>query len=157
MKTQNWKRILFWVVVCEAVGGLSGWLSREGLQIYMETAKKPPLMPPGILFAIVWPILYALMGYAVSRFFDSDSKDREQGLLIFFVQLLANFLGSPVFFRFRAYGAALGMIGVIWLLILLMLVAFWQIDKKAAYSQIPYFLWVTFAAYLNAGVWFLNS
>lgn len=44
MKTQNWKRILFWVVVCEAVGGLSGWLSREGLQIYMETAKKPPLI-----------------------------------------------------------------------------------------------------------------
>lgn len=157
MKPQNWKRILFWVVVCEAVGGLSGWISREGLQVYMETAKKPPLMPPGILFAIVWPILYALMGYAVSRVFDSDSKYREQGLLIFFVQLLANFLWSPVFFRFRAYGAALGLIGVIWLLILLMLVTFWQIDKKAAYSQIPYFLWVTFAAYLNAGVWFLNS
>ena len=133
---------MFWVLVCEAVGGLSGWISREGLQIYLETAEKPPFTPPGILFAIV---------------LDSDSKYREQGLLLFFTQLLANFLWSPVFFRFQAYGAALGLIAVIWLLILLMLVTFWQIDKKAAYSQISYFLWVTFATYLNAGVWFLNS
>lgn len=42
-------------------------------------------------------------------------------------------------------------------LIAVMIRLFSQVDRKAARLQIPYLLWVLFAAYLNAGVFFLNS
>ncbi len=44
----------------------------------------------------------------------------------------------------------------LWLLILAMTLQFRRADKAAAVLQFPYLLWVAFAGYLNAGVWFLN-
>jgi len=37
-----------------------------------------------------------------------------------------------------------------------MILSFRKVDKLAAWLQVPYLLWVTFAAYLNFGVWMLN-
>ena len=37
-----------------------------------------------------------------------------------------------------------------------MILEFRKVDKTAARLQIPYLLWLTFAAYLNWGVWQLN-
>ena len=33
---------------------------------------------------------------------------------------------------------------------------FRKVDPIAAWLQVPYLLWLTFAAYLNFGVWRLN-
>ena len=38
-----------------------------------------------------------------------------------------------------------------------MILVFRKIDPLAAKLQIPYLLWLTFAAYLNLGVWYLNA
>ena len=45
---------------------------------------------------------------------------------------------------------------MLWVLIAGMIVLFRRADRTAALLQIPYLLWVTFAAYLNFGVWVLN-
>ena len=37
-----------------------------------------------------------------------------------------------------------------------MIAAFATVDRPAAWLQVPYLLWVSFAAYLNLGVWLLN-
>ena len=55
-----------------------------------------------------------------------------------------------------AYGAALLWLLVMWVLIIAMIAVFRRVDRPAALLQIPYLLWVTFAAYLNYGVWMLN-
>ena len=34
MKKSNWKVYAFWIVLAEAVGALSGWLTRKGVKIY---------------------------------------------------------------------------------------------------------------------------
>ena len=47
-------------------------------------------------------------------------------------------------------------LAVLWLLIVWMIAEFAKVDKTAAWLQVPYLLWVSFAAYLNAGVWRLN-
>ena len=51
---------------------------------------------------------------------------------------------------------ALAWLAVLWALIVGMIVLFRRADRTAALLQIPYLLWVTFAAYLNFGVWVLN-
>ena len=42
------------------------------------------------------------------------------------------------------------------MLVLWMMASFYRLDRPAALIQIPYLLWITFAAYLNCGVWLLN-
>ena len=157
MKKQDWKPYVVWIIFTETVGGLSGWLTRKGVGFYRTTIIKPPLSPPGIVFPIVWSILFALMGVGAARIYISPaSRDRSRALGIFLLQLAFNFFWSIIFFNLRSFGLALLWLVVLWLLILWMIQAFHKTDSLSAYLQIPYILWVTFAAYLNFGVWRLN-
>lgn len=155
---RNWKPYLFWILLSEAVGALSGWLTREGTQIYAQTIVKPPLSPPGWVFPVAWSILYALMGIGSARIYSAPlSRWRSLGLNLFVAQLVVNFFWSPIFFNAQAYGAAF-----FWLLLLLtlaaaMTAAFYREDRLAGLLQIPYLLWLSFAAYLNYAVWQLNK
>ena len=149
---------LRWILLTEAVGILSGILSREGTAVYEQTALKPALTPPGILFPIVWTILYALMGISAARVAAApESRTRSRGLNLFVIQLVMNFFWSLIFFNAQAYGFALVWLLGMWVVIIGMILAFKGVDRTAALLQIPYLLWVTFAAYLNYGVWRLNG
>ena len=157
MLKRNWKTYAFWILLSEAVGALSGWLTREGTKIYQSTVAQPPLSPPPLVFPIVWGILFALMGIGAARIYLSPvSARRTRSLLLFLVQLLFNFFWSIIFFNLQTFGFALIWLAVLWLLILWMTLSFAKIDKAVALLQIPYLLWVAFAAYLNYGVWTLN-
>ncbi len=154
MKKPNY---LIWILAVEAVGVLSGFLSRGGTVLYNEMIQKPALSPPAILFPIVWTILYALMGIGAARIAAEDAGPvRSRALNVFIAQLILNFFWSLIFFNAQAFGFALIWLLVMWALIIWMIVLFWNVDRTAALLQIPYLLWVTFAAYLNYAVWQLN-
>lgn len=154
---QNWKSYFFWILLVEAVGALSGWLTREGTEIYAQTIMKPPLAPPGWVFPVVWSILYALMGISAARVcLAPPSKARSLGLNLFVAQLVVNFFWSPIFFNLQAFGLAFLWLLLLWGLVLCMILAFRKVDPLAAKLQVPYLIWLTFAAYLNLGVWYLN-
>lgn len=157
MKQRVWKPWALGILLTEAVGALSGLLSREGMALYAAQIQKPPLSPPGWVFGVVWPILYALMGISALRIWRlPDSPERRRGLNLFIAQLIVNFFWSPIFFNTGAYGLALLWLLGLWVLVLAMILSFRRTDKLAAVLQIPYLLWLTFAAYLNWGVWQLN-
>lgn len=150
-------KYFLWIMGVEGVGLLSGILSRRGTEFYEMTAIKPALTPPGILFPVVWSVLYALMGASAARIAAApERRARSVGLNIFVVQLIFNFFWSLLFFNAQAYGFSLLWLLAIWILIVGMILLFGKVDKPAAALQIPYLLWVTFAAYLNWGVWKLN-
>ena len=158
MKKSSWKPYAFWILFSEAVGALSGWLTRDGTKIYNETIAQPPLSPPSIVFPIVWGILFGLMGIGAARIYRSPaSSARSRSLLLFLIQLAFNFFWSIIFFNFQAFGFAFIWLILLWVLILLMILSFRKVDKLAAWLQIPYLLWVIFAAYLDFGVWLLNK
>jgi tryptophan-rich sensory protein len=97
------------------------------------------------------------MGVSAARVFLAPaSRERNRAMQLFFLQLAANVLWSLLFFNLQAYGAAFVWILVLWLLILGMILTFVQVDRPAALLQLPYLLWVTFAALLNFMVWQLN-
>lgn len=153
----KWKTYTFWIILTEAVGALSGYLSRESTELYAEFITKPPLSPPGIVFPIVWTVLYALMGIGIARIrLAEDSPVRRRSTALYLLQLGFNFLWSLIFFNAQAFGFALLWLLALWLLVFSMIRAFRKVDPQAAWLQIPYLIWLTFAAYLNAGVWLLN-
>ena len=154
---RNWKTYLFWIALSEAVGALSGFLSRGGMRLYTETAVQPPLSPPSWLFPIVWAILYALMGIGAARVsLTPPSPERSRGLNLFIAQLVVNFFWSLIFFNLAAYGFALFWLCLLWVLVAWIILTFYQTDTLAAWLQVPYLIWLTFAAYLNAATWVLN-
>ncbi len=152
----NWKKLLICLAIPLAVGGLAALLS-GGMSDY-GAMLKPPLSPPGWVFPIVWTILYLLMGYASYRVYTAERSTGLSGgaLKLYAAQLFLNFLWPIVFFAFRWYLAAFFVLLLLWVLILLTLRAFTAIDESAGDLLIPYLLWVTFAGYLNLGVYFLN-
>ncbi len=154
---KHWKVYAFWILLSEAAGGLSGWLSREGMQVYEDTVTQPPMSPPMFLFPIVWGILYALMGISAARIWLAEpSKNRSRGLNLFIAQLVVNFFWSLIFFNLQAFGLALLWLVLLWVLVLGMILTFRRVDPLAAWLQVPYLLWLTFAAWLTWGVWRLN-
>jgi len=157
MKKHIWKTYAFWIGLSEAVGTLSGWLTREGTAIYNQNIIKPSFSPPALLFPIVWAILYALMGIGAARVRSAPpSRERNSAINLFIVQLVVNFFWSLIFFNAQAFGFAFVWLLLLWVLVLLMILAFRETDPLAAWLQIPYLLWLTFAAVLNFSVWRLN-
>lgn len=113
---------------------------------------KPPLSPPGLLFPIVWSILYLLMG--ISFYLALNKKYNKKS--VFLVQLIVNYIWPILFFNFRLY-----TISAFWLIMLIglvinMIIKFLETKKIAGILQFPYFIWLLFALYLNIGVAILN-
>lgn len=146
------------IIIPLAVGGLSALLTMGSMDLY-ETIIQPPLAPPAILFPIVWTILYTLMGISSGIIYNSQNGTeaaRNNALAVYALQLFINFIWSIVFFNLRAFLPAFVLILVLWVLIIVMIIRFYKIDKTAALLQIPYLLWVTFAAYLTLAIYILN-
>ncbi len=154
MKIQ-WKKLIVCVLIPLAVGGLSGFLSRAGTETF-RSLNQPPLSPPGWLFPVVWSILYVLMGIASYLVLTSEHP-AGNALTAYTVQLIFNFFWPLIFFNLQQYLLAFVFLVVLWGLIAATIVLFGKSSKTAAYLMIPYLLWVTFAGYLNLGIYLLNK
>ncbi len=156
LKKFKWQPYVIFILFTEAVGALAGILTQNSMEAY-EALTKPPLTPPSIVFPIVWGVLFLLMGIGAARIYLSDKPGRKRALVIFGIQLAVNFFWSLLFFNLQALGFSFILLNGLWILIILMIVSFWKVDRLAALLQIPYLLWVTFAGYLNLAIWLLNK
>ena len=156
---QKLKTYITSILIALGVGGLSALATRGSMELY-ETITPPPLAPPPILFPIVWTILFTLMGISAAMIYLTETAplpQRKSALYTYVLSLIFNFFWSIIFFNIRAF-----LFAFIWILALLFLIVrtimkYKKINPKAAYLQIPYLLWVAFAAYLNAAIWILNK
>lgn len=142
------------LVISLGVGGLSSILTRDSMDIY-STITLPPFAPPSSLFPIMWTILYILMAISATIIYRKSSSAKS--LVIYAVQLLVNFIWPLIFFDGRMLFASFLWLMLLWILVLWMTVEFYKVDHIAAYLQIPYILWLTFAAVLNWSIFSLNS
>lgn len=141
-----------------AVGGVSALLTMNSMEIYGTTLVKPPLSPPAWLFPVAWTILYIMMGLASYLIYtaETDANDRTVALAEYAIQLTMNFFWSIIFFNMEAYFIAFVWLIVMWSVVIICTVRFYRIRKLAGIMLIPYILWLTFAAYLNMGVYVLS-
>jgi len=132
-------------------GGLGSAFTTPAIPTWYATLNKPVWQPPSWLFGPVWTTLYVMMG--LSLFFVIKNR---AAITIFVIQLIFNALWSIVFFGMKNIGGALGVIGLLWMLIAVNIVIFYRLNKVSGLLLVPYLLWVSFASYLNYTIWTLN-
>ena len=149
------KPLLVSLLISLGIGGLSALLTRGSMEHYVSL-NQPPLSPPGWVFPVVWSILFAMMGIAAYLVWMRDSTGRNGALALYGAQLVFNFIWPLLFFNLQNYALAFFWLLALWVLILLTTLRFFKETPAAGWLMIPYLAWVTFAGYLNAGVWLLN-
>ncbi len=148
----NTKRLLISVGIPLLLGFIVGMLSGSGKGY--QGVIQPSFAPPGWLFPVVWTILYILMG--VGDYLVKESLGTDESLRIYKIQLGVNLIWSFIFFTFKWYLVA--FLWILWLiyLVIRMIREFRVINKKAGNLQIPYLIWIIFAAVLNFSIYILN-
>lgn len=150
----QWKKLVPCLLFPLAVGVLAGFLTLSSMSLF-DAVQKPPLSPLGWLFPVVWTILYLLMGFASYLVLVSE-KPGQTAWKLYVIQLIFNFFWPIFFFNLEQYLLSFVWLLLLWLLILATILWFSRSSKLAGYLLIPYLLWVTFAGYLNLGIYFLN-
>lgn len=157
MKRRKGESLLICILIPLAVGLVSALLTKDSMVLFYQV-NKPPLSPPAWLFPVVWTLLYILMGIASHLVYQSrgHSPEAEKGLILYFLQLIVNFFWSFFFFRAKAYFAAFIWLVLLWILIYQTIRYFKKVNQTAANLMLLSLLWVTFAGYLNLGIFLLN-
>lgn len=154
MKKINWKRLIIITLITFIVGSFFSLFVMNNKDTFKELEK--PVNVPGVLFPIVWSVLYLLMSISCYMITKSNDNNKDGAVIWYGIQLIINSLWSLIFFGLGAY-----LFSFIWILLLLVCVIimtakFYNIDKRSAYLNIPYILWIIFAGYLNFGIYLLN-
>lgn len=139
----------------------AGALGALGLRDSMEAfsaLRKPPLTPPGWVFPVVWTVLYLMMGFASYLVYMSDAphENVRTALIVYGISLAVNALWPTLFFGLGLYLIAFIDLVVLWFLVRSVMLQFYALRPLAAHLVFPYLLWLTFAGYLNIGVYLLN-
>lgn len=123
---------------------------------YKELAK-PWLSPPSWVFTPVWTILYIMIFSALTVYLVKYKwMDKSQGIMWFAVQMILNILWPPVFFGLKNIGLALVIILLLDYTVFRTIRSFYDVSAVAGRLLFPYFVWILFATYLTAGMFFLN-
>lgn len=158
MKSRRFVPYLVAIVLLEGLGAAGAFFTAQAIPEWYAGLVKPPGTPPNWVFGPVWTALYALMGVVLARVWllPRETEGRRAALVWFGVQLAVNLAWTPVFFGMRQILAGLFVIGALVWAIRMTVAAVARVDRKAAGLMWPYALWVAYATYLNAGIWFLN-
>jgi len=135
------------VIACSVIGSLANIFINSDTW-YVELVKSP-LNPPSYVFGIVWPILYVLMAFVSFKSADKIWK-------LFIPQLIINAAWSWMFFFMHAPLLALINISILIFLNQKILVILKNESRLLFWLYLPYVLWLSFAAFLNASIVLLN-
>lgn len=158
-------KIIFSIGLCLSTGILGSFFTVSSIKYWYAVLNKPFFSPPNWIFAPVWTILYILMGISFyliwiklgDKKYIKKAKFIKLSLVIFLIHLIFNASWSIVFFGMHDISLALINILIIWALIVVLMVKFYKIDKKASLLLTPYLIWVSFATVLNYSIWILNK
>lgn len=150
-------KYIFYSAVFNAIGAITGYSTADNIQNWYIELTKPVWQPPNWVFAPVWTVLYTFLGIIAVRVYAAKkSLLRSWVLVLFIVQLLLNFLWSPVFFGFEQIGIGLVIISVLVVFVLILAPLLRRVDKLSFYLFLPYVVWVCFACLLNLRILQLN-
>lgn len=154
---KNILRLAIFIAIPLAVGGLAGFLTQNSREFY-AALQKPPLSPPGYLFPIIWTVLYILIGIASYLVYQKGFTNPavREALKYYAISLLLSFIWPLVFFRFKLLLLAFLVLVLLWIFTGIATAKFYRISRAAGWLMVPYWLWITFAGYLNLAVLLLN-
>jgi len=123
---------------------------------WYKSLNKSPLTPPNWVFPIAWTLLYLLIIASGVIFLKNGGTIRSPGFLYYCIAWILNLSWSPLFFRFSRPDLSFAVIVGMLLFIALTISTFYHVNRLSGHLLVPYFIWVSFAAYLNAYIVFMN-
>lgn len=151
----KWKPLACSIAIPLALGLLAGFLTKDSMGIY-EQLNRPAMALPGYIFQAIWLILFVLLGIASYIIYVSGSSEKEKALLLYGINLLLIYIWPILFFLFQSYYVAFAIEIILWGIAFTMVSMFTQTSRLAGWILLPYFIWVTYAAYLNFQILLLN-
>lgn len=145
---------LIWVIVLQLVSFIIGQASATDINTWYPNLVKSSLTPPDIAFPIVWPILYFLLAIVGAILFQTKRHFSPKIKAIYLIQLILNWMWSPIFFNLHEIGLALILLIAMVILTATLTTRLWRQHMKLSILLVPYLLWISFATYLNAVIWF---
>jgi len=181
MKNSNWIKLVIALIIPILAGWIGSIVTLPSIDSWYSTLAKPALNPPAWVFGPVWTVLFLFIGVALfivwkkgwqvrNQLFDDRNKSwnpwtrrfwsgdwqKANIIAIFCIQLVLNVVWSYIFFGLHQPGLAFFELLALWFSILYLIINFYRVSKTAAWLLLPYFLWVTFAGYLNLAIWMGN-
>ena len=158
MKLKDIPALLIALAIPQLAGGIGSVFTTPQLTGWYASLQKSPLNPPGWVFGPVWLTLFLLMGIAAFLVYQKGWKNQDvkRALGVLGLQLILNTLWSYLFFGLQNPQAAFIEIFILWFAIFCTIILFYKVSRLAAYLLLPYLLWVSFAAFLNGSIVWLN-
>ncbi|GAA5984497.1 hypothetical protein JCM5350_004736 [Sporobolomyces pararoseus] len=147
-------------------GMLNGQITKTSVKTWFPTLKKPAGNPPPVAFPVAWTFLYLSMGLAshlLVKKYDSAlpgsplRNAADHALKLYWLQFALNQAWTPLFFGLKQVGLALLDIGALTTATYVLTYEAYKVDSRTSFLLVPYCAWLTFASYLNGGIWYLNS
>ena len=151
----KWVKLIVSILICQIAGIIGSIFTTPSITTWYADLQQPAFSPPNWVFGPVWITLYTLMGISLYLVWNKKNNVKIP-LTLFFIQLILNSIWSIIFFGLQNSFYALIEIIILWIAILLTIISFYKISKKASLLLIPYIIWVTLAAILNYYIWVLN-
>lgn len=149
------KKIIFFLIVL-AVFVIPGFLFGKSTDFYNEI-HKPFFAPPAILFSIIWPVLYIIQSYLITKiYFNNNDKEYQKLLILLVINGILNIMYMPVFFAFKSIFGGFAISLLVAMSLIIVILKMRELKFKNWYWEIPYFLWSVFALILSIAIYFLN-
>ena len=137
------------VVATGAVGAASGDFDSR----WYRRLRKPPFQPPGVVFPLVWPVLYADIAVSSAAVLDAAGRRGARTARRSFagalgVNLVLNTAWTPLTTRGRNVWLSAAEAGALTVSSWDLVRRAWSLDRPAAVALIPYAAWCTFATVL---------
>ena len=154
----NWFVPIIVALIFLSVGYLLGLVTENNLTPWYDGLAKSRLTPPGWLFSIMWSVLYIMLAFVGYSLWLHRNKQYHRSMwYLFVVQMVLNWLWTPVFFGLHWTGPGFVILLCLVMLNLILTFRCWLINKKLGLLLTPYVLWLFFALYLNFMIWYLNQ
>lgn len=149
--------LALWILLFLFVGGVMGSFTKPEITGWYSQLQRSALTPADAVFPMAWTLLYILIAIAGWRIWQAAPfSGLPEIKTLYLTQLLLNWSWSPLFFSYHAIGLAL-LVLITLNLVVAMLIYKTRVNLNAvALLLSPYMLWIVFAAYLNAYIWWFN-
>jgi translocator protein len=124
---------------------------------WYQTLRKPSWTPPNWAFPVVWSVLYCAIAVSGWLVWEAAGPAAWGALAVYGISLMFNAAWSALFFGLRRLDWAMADVAALWVSIAAVILVFAPISKTAALLFVPYLVWVSIAATLNARLLQLNG
>ena len=139
---------LIFLLAC-AAAATTGIIFQPGA--WYESLNKPGFTPPNWAFPVTWTVLYLLIAWVGARL--TTLPGGGFVLALWAAQIALNTLWTPVFFGAHRMGLGMAVIALLWVVVAVMTVLAFRLDRLTGALLLPYLAWLSVAAALNFRVW----